>query len=129
MKSKHARRSFPFLQFNEREAKPRKRGLTEIRGPYYSVVGRRYLEDPFETMGAYVDALKFSGGSFTLMLERAVRDIIDLCRQHDVLVSTSRFIERVLVQGSDAVRKYVGEMQENRLRRHRNFSRVRLNPD
>lgn len=100
-----------------------------MRGPYYSVVGRRYLEDPFETMGAYVDALKFSGGSFTLMLERAVRDIIDLCRQHDVLVSTSRFIERVLVQGSDAVRKYVGEMQENRLRRHRNFSRVRLNPD
>lgn len=74
--------SFPFLQINEREAKPRKRGLTEIRGPYYSVVGRRYLEDPFETMGAYVDALKFSGGSFTLMLERAVRDIIDLCRQH-----------------------------------------------
>jgi hypothetical protein len=49
-------RSFPFLQLNEREQKPRKHGLTEIRGPYYSVVGRRYLEDLFETMGAYVDS-------------------------------------------------------------------------
>src|SRR5205823_3889154 len=59
-------RSFPFLRINEREPKPRKRGLTEIRGPYYSVIGRRYLEDLFDTMGAYVDSLKFAGGSFTL---------------------------------------------------------------
>jgi len=51
-------RSFPFLQVNQRGGKPRKRGLTEIRGPYYSVVGRRYLEDLFELMGAYVDSLK-----------------------------------------------------------------------
>ena len=72
MKATESKRSFPFLQINEREPKPRKRGLTEIRGPYYSVVGRRYLEDLFETMGAYVDSLKFAGGSFTLMPERAV---------------------------------------------------------
>src|SRR5207245_10672711 len=103
----HARRSFPVLRVNERQRKPRKRGLTEIRGPYYSVVGRRYLEDLFETMGAYVDSLKFAGGSFTLMPERAVRDIIELCHKHDVLVSTGGFVERVLVQGGDAVRKYV----------------------
>src|SRR5437763_16428268 len=102
-------RSFPFLQFNERECKPRKRGLTEIRGPYYSVIGRRYLEDLLETMGTYVDSLKFAGGSFTLMPERAVREIIDLCHKHDVLVSTGGFIERVLAQGGDAVRQYVVE--------------------
>src|SRR6266851_401311 len=81
-------RSFPFLRVNQRESKPRKRGLTEIRGPYYSAFGRRYLEDLFETMGNYVDSLKFAGGSFTLMPERAVRDIVDLCHKHDVLVST-----------------------------------------
>ena len=109
MKSKQPERSFPFLRINERECKPRKRGLTEIRGPYYSVVGRRYLEDLFETMGVYVDSLKFAGGSFTLMPERAVRDIIELCHNHDVLVSTGGFIERVLVQGGEAVRKYVAE--------------------
>jgi phosphosulfolactate synthase (CoM biosynthesis protein A) len=109
MKPKKPERSFPFLRVNERESKPRKRGLTEIRGPYYSVVGRRYLEDLFETMGAYVDSLKFAGGSFTLMPERAVREIVDLCHKHDVFVSTGGFIERVLVQGSDAVRQYVAE--------------------
>ena len=109
MKPKEPERSFPFLRINERESKPRKRGLTEIRGPYYSVVGRRYLEDLFETMGAYVDSLKFAGGSFTLMPERAVRDIIEVCHKHDALVSTGGFMERVLIQGADAVRDYVAE--------------------
>jgi phosphosulfolactate synthase (CoM biosynthesis protein A) len=109
MKSKQPERSFPFLQINEREAKPRTRGLTEIRGPYYSVIGRRYLEDLFETMGSYVDSLKFAGGSFTLMPERALREIIELCHNHDVLVSTGGFMERVLIHGSDAVRSYVAE--------------------
>ena len=108
-KSKQSGRSFPFLQLNDREVKPRKHGLTEIRGPYYSVVGRRYLEDLFEIMGAYVDSLKFAGGSFTLMPEQAVRDLVELCHKHDVLVSTGGFMERVLVYGSDAVRKYVAE--------------------
>jgi phosphosulfolactate synthase (CoM biosynthesis protein A) len=108
-KSKQVERSFAFLPVNEREGKPRKRGLTEIRGPYYSVVGRRYLQDLFETMGAYVDSLKFAGGSFTLMPEQAVRELIELCHKRDVLASTGGFMERVLVQGSDAVRKYVAE--------------------
>jgi phosphosulfolactate synthase (CoM biosynthesis protein A) len=112
MKAKDSERSFPFLRINERERKPRKRGLTEIRGPYYSVVGRRYLEDLFETMGAYVDSLKFAGGSFTLMAERAVQDIIELCHEHEVLVSTGGFVERVLVQGDDAVREYVAECKK-----------------
>jgi len=111
-KSKQRERSFQFLRVNERESKPRKRGLTEIRGPYYSVVGRRYLEDLFETMGAYVDSLKFAGGSFTLMPERAVREIIDLCHKRDVLVSTGGFIERVLVQGGEAVRQYIKECKK-----------------
>jgi phosphosulfolactate synthase (CoM biosynthesis protein A) len=111
-KSKEHERTFPFLRVNERDPKPRKRGLTEIRGPYYSVVGHRYLEDLFETMGAYVDSLKFAGGSFTLMPERAVKGILDLCHKHDVLVSTGGFIERVLVQGGTAVRQYVGECKK-----------------
>src|SRR5205814_8490105 len=111
MKSKQTERSFPFLQVNERERKPRKRGLTEIRGPYYSVVGRRYLEDLFELVGEYVDSLKFAGGSFTLMPETAVRNIIELCHHHNVFVSTGGFLEHVLAQGSDAVRQYVAECE------------------
>jgi phosphosulfolactate synthase (CoM biosynthesis protein A) len=111
-KSRLPEHSFPFLRINERESKPRKHGLTEIRGPYYSVVGRRYLEDLFEMMGAYVDSLKFAGGSFTLMPEGALREIVDLCHKHDVRVSTGGFIERVLVQGSGAVRQYVTECKK-----------------
>ena len=112
MESRPTQRSFQFLRVNERENKPRKRGLTEIRGPYYSVIGRRYLEDLFESMSPYFDSLKFAGGSFTLMPETAVRNIIQLCHQHDVIVSTGGFIERVLVQGDDAVRQYVAQCKK-----------------
>ncbi len=107
-----SKRSFQFLRVNERETKPRKRGLTEIRGPYYSVVGRRYLKDLFEMMDNYVDSLKFAGGSFTLMTKKAVKEIIDLCHKHDVLVSTGGFIERVLAQSTDAVRQYIAECKK-----------------
>jgi phosphosulfolactate synthase (CoM biosynthesis protein A) len=65
MKSKRRERSFPFLRINQRNGKPRTHGLTEIRGPYYSVVGRRYQEDLFELTGEYVDSLKFAGDSGT----------------------------------------------------------------
>ena len=74
-------RGFRFLKTNQREGKPRSVGITEIRGPYYSVMGRRYLEDVLETMGPYVDALKFAGGSFSLMPRNAVEELIETC--HD----------------------------------------------
>ncbi len=98
---------FSFLRTNRRESKPRSRGLTEIRGPYYSVVGRRYLEDLLEGFGAYVDSLKFAGGSFTLMPRDALVELIDLCHAHDVKVSTGGFIEYVLAQGESAVDHYL----------------------
>ncbi len=99
--------AFPFIAMNKREEKPRIHGLTEIRGPYYTVMGRRYLEDILETMGHYVDSLKFAGGSFTLMPADSLKGIIDLAHEHDVLVSTGGFIERVLTYSPDAVNKYI----------------------
>jgi phosphosulfolactate synthase (CoM biosynthesis protein A) len=54
----------PCLRANERPPKPRARGVTEIRGPYYSVVGPRYLTDVLDAMGEHVDPLRFAGGSF-----------------------------------------------------------------
>ena len=106
---KGSERGFGFLKINEREGKPRTRGVTEIRGPYYSVVGPRYLEDVLETMGPYVDALKFAGGSFSIMPRRAVRELIETCHAHDVLVSTGGFLEYVLTQGDEAVKSYIEE--------------------
>src|SRR5438046_7350138 len=105
-------RGFQFLRTNPRPQKPRQRGITEIRGPYYSVVGKRYLQDLLETMGAYVDSLKFGGGSFCLMPTKIVREINDLCHENEVLVSTGGFIEFILTQGRDAVRSYIRECKE-----------------
>ena len=97
---------------NDRQPKPRTQGLTEIRGPYYSPMGKRYLEDVLETMGEYVDSLKFAGGSFTLMSKAALREIIELAHRYNVLVSTGGFIEYVLTQGAEAVRNYIHECRE-----------------
>src|SRR6266581_5726972 len=105
-------RAFPFLKINQRLPKPRSRGVTEIRGPYYTPMGKRYLEDVLETMGEYVDALKFAGGSFSLMPRSVVKELIDLCHAHDVLVSTGGFIENVLTQGSNAVARYLRECKQ-----------------
>jgi phosphosulfolactate synthase (CoM biosynthesis protein A) len=102
-------RAFDFLTINERPRKPRTRGVTEIRGPYYTVMGPRYLEDVLETMGEYVDVLKFAAGSFSLMPRKAVQQLLDLCHTHNVLVSTGGFIEHVLTQGSKAVDRYIEE--------------------
>lgn len=98
---------FDFLRHNDRESKPRTHGITEIRGPYYTPLGKRALQDILETMGQWVDTLKFAGGSFTLMPDRALEELIALCHEHGVLVSTGGFIERVLTQGSDAVAQYI----------------------
>ncbi len=105
-------RAFSFLRINERQAKPRKRGVTEIRGPYYSPMGKRYLEDILETMGAYVDVLKFAGGSFSLMPRKAVQELLDLCHRYDVLISTGGFIEHVLTLGPQAVDQYIQECKQ-----------------
>ena len=105
-------RAFPFIRMNEREGKPRTRGITEIRGPYYTPMGKRYLEDVLETMGEYVDSLKFAGGSFTLMPEQQLKEIIELAHRYNVLVSTGGFIEYVLTQGTEAVHRYIAECKE-----------------
>ena len=105
-------RAFKFVRRNERQSKPRTRGLTEIRGPYYTPMGKRYLEDVLETMGDSVDSLKFAAGAFSLLPKKALIELIDLAHRYDVLVSTGGWIEYVLTQGADAVDKYIHECAE-----------------
>jgi phosphosulfolactate synthase (CoM biosynthesis protein A) len=105
-------RAFSFLRTNRRQSKPRTRGITEIRGPYYTVMGPRYLQDVLETMGEYADILKFAGGSFTLFPRPVLKGIIDIAHEHDVMVSTGGFIEFVLAQGPDAVDRYIDECRD-----------------
>lgn len=91
---------FGFTRANPTQKKPRSRGVTEIRGPYYAVMGKRYLTDILETMGDYVDGLKFSGGSFSLFHEDRLRELIDIAHQHNVYVSTGGWAEHLLAHSS-----------------------------
>jgi phosphosulfolactate synthase (CoM biosynthesis protein A) len=100
-------RAFAFVKLNDREPKPRRHGITEIRGPYYRPMGKRYLADILETMGAYIDSLKFAGGSFSLLPRQALSELIDLCHQHDVMVSTGGFMERILAHGPSIIDQYI----------------------
>jgi phosphosulfolactate synthase (CoM biosynthesis protein A) len=105
-------RAFSFLRLNEREPKPRRRGVAEIRGPYYTALGKRQLEDALETMSACIDTLKYAGGSFTLMPRTVVHEPNELCHRYRVEVSTGGFLEYVLTQGGDAVDRYLTECAE-----------------
>ncbi|KAK5461363.1 hypothetical protein LTS15_003426 [Exophiala xenobiotica] len=105
---------FGFIRHNPRTPKPRDKGVTEIRGPYYSAYGKRHLQDVLETMGYHVDGLKFAGGSFSMMPESAVRELVDLAHQYDVYVSTGGWIEHILTQPDAhiAVDKYLKKCKD-----------------
>jgi phosphosulfolactate synthase (CoM biosynthesis protein A) len=105
-------RAFACVPVNARAAKPRTRGITEIRGPYYSAIGPHYLEDIFATMGPYVDGLKFAGGSFALMDRAVVRSMVELAHRNGCYVSTGGWIENILRFGPRMVEDYIGECRD-----------------
>jgi hypothetical protein len=78
--------TFPFLPVNALSVKPaRNKGITEIRGPYYFPVTRTYLDELLSDWGEYVDGIKFAGGSFSLMPEKRLRDLIEVAHKHGAL--------------------------------------------
>jgi phosphosulfolactate synthase (CoM biosynthesis protein A) len=101
--------TFAFIPRAARSAKPRKTGLTEIRGPYYSAYGPRHLADLLETMGAWVDGIKCAGGSFALMPAEVVKSMNKLAHDRNAYVSTGGWIENVLRFGPNAVDRYIEE--------------------
>src|SRR4051794_41417088 len=105
-------RAFGFLRLNRRQAKPRSAGVTEMRGPYYTPMGKRYLADVLETMGVYVDSLKFAGGSFALMRRAAPVELLALAHEHQVTVSTRGFIGYIPTPGSQARSPYINECKK-----------------
>jgi len=107
-------KAFSFVKILESSPKPRHDGIVEIRGPYYSPVTLTYLQDLLDMWGDYLDGLKFAGGSQRLLSLEVLKKIIDICHKHDVYVSTGGFIERVIVQGSEAVDRYLEECKSLR---------------
>lgn len=105
-------KAFSFVKLHELPQKPRKKGIVEIRGPYYAAVTYGYLKDLLEDWGEYIDGYKFAGGSMRLLRREKVRAITSLCHDYGVYVSTGGFVERVIVEGPEAVDRYIEECKE-----------------
>ncbi|HLI46773.1 MAG TPA: phosphosulfolactate synthase [Geobacterales bacterium] len=103
------RKAFDFLKIHELPPKPRKKAVVEIRGPYYTSVSLSYLKGLLEDWSEYFDGFKFAGGSQRLLNYDRVREIINLCHDYGVYVSTGGMIERVILQGEKAVEQYLEE--------------------
>lgn len=76
---------YSFLPANSLDPKPRQKGLTEIRGPYYAPVTKTYLDELLSDWGDYVDGIKFAGGAFSLMPEERLRELIETAHKHSKL--------------------------------------------
>lgn len=103
------RKAFDFVEISEVPPKPRKTGVIEIRGPYYAPTTTGYVKDLLEMWGDYIDGFKFAGGSMRLLSVDMVKNILKVCHNYDVYVSTGGFVERIIVQDADAVDRYLEE--------------------
>ncbi|MBD0288422.1 MAG: phosphosulfolactate synthase, partial [Flavisolibacter sp.] len=101
-----------FIKTNHRPPGPRTTRLTEIRGPYYTAMGKRYTQDVLETQGNWIDGIKSTGGAFTLFPFPVLKEFIDTAHQYNILVATGDFMEYVPTQGKDAVHRYIQTCKE-----------------
>lgn len=65
------------------------------------------VQDIFESMGDYVDGLKFSGGSDSLMPKAFIKQVIDTAHHHHVYVSTGDWAEHIIHKGPSGFKDYV----------------------
>ncbi|CAO2823727.1 unnamed protein product [Amaranthus hypochondriacus] len=98
-----------FFEEEDRPEKPRRYGVTEIRGPHYSHFSQNVLQDVFESMGQFVDGLKFSGGSQSLMSESYIKKVTDMAHRHNIYISTGEWGEHLLRKGTSALKQYIEE--------------------
>ncbi|PQP92172.1 protein HEAT-STRESS-ASSOCIATED 32 [Prunus yedoensis var. nudiflora] len=67
------------------------------------------LQDIFESVGQFVDGLKFAGGSHSLMPKSFIKEVTDVAHKHDIYVSTGDWAENLLRKGPSAFKEYVEE--------------------
>lgn len=89
-----------------RPPKPRQRGLTMVRD---TGMGLRTATDLCEASGEFIDVLKIACGAMRLQAAELTRRKIAVARQFDIEYSTGGVIERVLLEGSDAVQRFLAE--------------------
>jgi phosphosulfolactate synthase (CoM biosynthesis protein A) len=90
-----------------RGVKPRRTGLTQIRGRYYSATAQRRLADELEIAGPYVDSLEFARGPFSLLRPHPLAGVVELCRRHNVAVCSGSLSEEVLTRSAPATDRYI----------------------
>ncbi|XP_077253998.1 protein HEAT-STRESS-ASSOCIATED 32-like [Tasmannia lanceolata] len=110
-----------FYEDEDRPEKPRSYGVPEMRGPNYSLLTQNVIQDILESMGQFVDGLKFSGGSHSLIPKTFIKEITDMGHKHDVYVSTGEWAEHLLRKGPSVFKQYVEECK------HLGFDTVELN--
>lgn len=65
------------------------------------------MKEIFESMGQFVDGLKFSGGSHSLLPREFVKEVTEMAHRHDIYVSTGDWAEHLLRKGPSGFREYV----------------------
>ncbi|GMP72805.1 hypothetical protein CsSME_00030713 [Camellia sinensis var. sinensis] len=101
-----------FFEDEDRPEKPRTFGVTEMRGPHYTLLTQNLLQDIFESMGHFVDGLKFSGGSHSLMPKAYIKEVTNMAHKHNVYVSTGDWAEHLLHKGPSAFNEYIEECKQ-----------------
>ncbi|KAL3522100.1 hypothetical protein ACH5RR_014934 [Cinchona calisaya] len=101
-----------FSEEEDRPEKPRKYGVTEVLGPHCSLLSHNLLEDIFETMGQFVDGLKFTGGSHSLLPKTYIREVTEMAHKHNIYVSTGDWAEHILRKGPPAFKEYIEECKQ-----------------
>lgn len=112
MSINHTQRAFDFVNLRKLPSKPRKYGLTEIRGPYYEAFTVDEFAALLNTWGFYIDGLKFAGGVQALLTSKVVKEFIALAHQHNVYVNTGGFIERIVIQDPKHIETYLQETKQ-----------------
>ncbi|XP_042027887.1 protein HEAT-STRESS-ASSOCIATED 32-like isoform X4 [Salvia splendens] len=96
----------------DRPEKPRRYGVTEMRGPHHSLFSQNLLQDVFDSMGQFVDGLKFAGGSHSLIPKSYIKEMTNLAHKHNVYVSTGDWAEYLQRGGPSAFKDYIEECKE-----------------
>jgi phosphosulfolactate synthase (CoM biosynthesis protein A) len=91
---------------------PRRTGLTQIRGRYYNAVAQRRLADELEIAGSFVDSLEFAGGPFSFLRPHPLAGVVELCRRHDIAVSSGSLSEDVLTRSAPATDRHIGACRD-----------------
>lgn len=99
-------RSLPDAVLNEREEKPRSAGITEVRGPYYTIAGPNYLEDLYNLAGEWIDWLKIPGPGIVLTPKSTLIRIAELSHENNIQLSAGGLIEALIPQGKKSIDGY-----------------------